>query len=72
MSFLGMKRMRLQSHCHIKRAIAHRQQRLNLLSKSLDKKTTCKYNAGSAFLLCAVNPKGPCQDCRHYEHKENN
>ncbi len=63
--------MRLQSHRYIKRAIAYRQQRLNLLSKTFDKKKICKYNAGSAFLLCAVNPKGPCEVCSHYEPKGN-
>ncbi|QKQ75636.1 DUF6464 family protein [Nostoc sp. TCL240-02] len=28
---------------------------------------TCKYNAGSRMLRCAVNPCGPCEGCTHYE-----
>ncbi len=61
--------MRLESHRYIKRAIAYREQRLDLLSKTLNKKATCKYNAGSAFLLCAVNSKGLCEECSYYEKK---
>ncbi|GBE92248.1 DUF6464 family protein [Nostoc cycadae] len=28
---------------------------------------TCIYNAKSEIVRCAVNPHGPCQDCRYYE-----
>ncbi|QLE47966.1 hypothetical protein FD724_07430 [Nostoc sp. C057] len=28
---------------------------------------TCKYNAGSRMLRCAVNPCGPCEGCNDYE-----
>lgn len=28
---------------------------------------TCQFNARSAHIRCAVNPMGPCQECRHYE-----
>lgn len=28
---------------------------------------TCRFNARSAYLRCAVNPEGPCQGCRYYE-----
>ncbi|WP_442942544.1 DUF6464 family protein [Nostoc sp.] len=28
---------------------------------------TCKYNARSRMLRCAVNPCGPCEGCSHYE-----
>lgn len=31
---------------------------------------TCRYNARSSYIRCAVNPEGPCQDCRFYESKE--
>jgi hypothetical protein len=31
---------------------------------------SCQYNARSGYLRCAVNPSGPCQDCRYYEPKE--
>jgi len=30
-------------------------------------KVSCKYNARSPYMRCAVNPSGPCQDCRHYD-----
>ncbi|WP_036485631.1 DUF6464 family protein [Myxosarcina sp. GI1] len=28
---------------------------------------TCRYNAHSEIMRCAVNPEGPCQDCHYYE-----
>jgi len=28
---------------------------------------SCKFNARSRYIRCAVNPEGPCQRCRHYE-----
>lgn len=28
---------------------------------------TCQLNARSPHIRCAVNPMGPCQDCRFYE-----
>ncbi|HEY9617932.1 MAG TPA: DUF6464 family protein [Microcoleaceae cyanobacterium] len=31
---------------------------------------TCRFNARSAYLRCAVNPSGPCQECPYYESKE--
>ena len=31
---------------------------------------SCKFNARSGYIRCAVNPDGPCNGCRHYEHKE--
>ncbi|MEA5496681.1 DUF6464 family protein [Limnoraphis robusta Tam1] len=30
---------------------------------------TCQYNARSSYIRCAVNPSGPCQDCRFYQAK---
>lgn len=27
----------------------------------------CQYNARSPVLRCAVNPEGPCADCRYFE-----
>lgn len=30
---------------------------------------TCRFNAHSELLRCAVNPEGPCQGCRLYEQK---
>nr|WP_206753485.1 DUF6464 family protein [Microcoleus sp. FACHB-831] len=67
MTNLAMERMRLQSHAQIKRLINYHEQRYRLLSKTIDKQATCKYNASSAFLLCAVNPSGPCEECSHYQ-----
>ncbi|MEA5503709.1 DUF6464 family protein [Halotia wernerae UHCC 0503] len=31
---------------------------------------SCKFNAQSGYIRCAVNPTGPCQSCRYYEPKE--
>jgi hypothetical protein len=31
---------------------------------------SCKFNARSGYVRCAVNPSGPCQGCRHYESRE--
>ncbi len=28
---------------------------------------SCRFNARSGYIRCAVNPQGPCQGCRHYE-----
>ncbi|MEG4801562.1 DUF6464 family protein [Microcoleus sp. ARI1-B5] len=28
---------------------------------------TCEYNARSNYIRCAVNPEGPCQNCRYYQ-----
>lgn len=31
---------------------------------------TCRFNARSSYIRCAVNPFGPCQTCSQYEAKE--
>lgn len=31
---------------------------------------TCRFNARSAYLRCAVNPGGPCKGCPYYESIE--
>jgi hypothetical protein len=31
---------------------------------------SCKFNAHSEILRCAVNPTGPCAGCRVYEQKD--
>ena len=31
---------------------------------------SCRFNARSAYIRCAVNPCGPCQECRYYESRE--
>jgi hypothetical protein len=28
---------------------------------------TCRFNAHSEIIRCAVNPNGPCESCRYYE-----
>lgn len=30
---------------------------------------TCQLNARSPHIRCAVNPTGPCEDCRSYEER---
>jgi hypothetical protein len=32
--------------------------------------TSCRFNAHSEILRCAVNPDGPCAGCRYYEGQE--
>lgn len=31
---------------------------------------TCRFNARSAYIRCAVNPSGPCDNCCDYEPRE--
>ncbi len=31
---------------------------------------TCQFNARSAYIRCAVNPSGPCENCLHYQPKD--
>ena len=31
---------------------------------------SCQYNARSGYLRCAVNPEGPCENCRFYEQRQ--
>lgn len=31
---------------------------------------SCQFNARSAYIRCAVNPMGPCQECPHYRPKD--
>lgn len=28
---------------------------------------SCRFNARSQYIRCAVNPAGPCEECSHYE-----
>ena len=28
---------------------------------------SCRFNARSEIMRCAVNPEGPCKECRYYE-----
>jgi hypothetical protein len=64
---LVRNRMRMQVHARIRRQIEYYQQRLRLISHRSNRGATCKYNAHSPFLLCAVNPSGSCEQCPHYE-----
>lgn len=31
---------------------------------------SCKFNARSGYIRCAVNPDGPCNGCCHYQSRE--
>lgn len=31
---------------------------------------SCQFNARSAYIRCAINPTGPCQECRYYQIKD--
>ena len=67
MNSLVFQKMRQLSHAYVRQQINYYQQRLTLASRCIDKQASCKYNADSAFLLCAVNPYGPCSKCGEYE-----
>ena len=30
---------------------------------------SCRNNAKSPYLRCAINPSGPCEDCPNYEER---
>ncbi|MFB2839119.1 DUF6464 family protein [Floridanema evergladense] len=32
--------------------------------------TSCKFNARSPHLRCAINPDGPCDSCTHYQMRD--
>ena len=32
---------------------------------------SCQFNGRSPFIRCAVNPDGPCADCRYYQERPN-
>lgn len=70
MTNIGMERMRLQSHQQIRRFLQLHEQQQRILSKKVDRQKTCRFNANSAFLRCAVNPSGCCSDCQYYEPQE--
>ncbi|PSB11164.1 hypothetical protein C7B61_03230 [filamentous cyanobacterium CCP1] len=31
---------------------------------------SCKFNARSSYIRCAVNPFGPCEGCSQYQERE--
>lgn len=31
---------------------------------------SCRFNAHSPYLRCAVNPSGPCENCSYYDPKK--
>lgn len=70
MTNIGMERMRLQSHKQIRRFLQYHEQQHYILSKNVQRQRTCRFNANSAFLKCAVNPSGSCSDCQHYQPQE--
>jgi len=78
------KQQRWQSRLRRVRAIAvdRRSQRIYSLDSGEDDdeelsqlhsyfvgEISCKYNARSPYIRCAVNPCGPCEDCIHYESR---
>lgn len=43
---------------------------LNQVKPGIVGDATCKYNARSPHIRCAVNPCGPCDDCSHREEEK--
>ncbi|MBE9114836.1 hypothetical protein IQ249_02895 [Lusitaniella coriacea LEGE 07157] len=31
---------------------------------------SCRYNARSPYIRCAINPNGPCENCPHYQPRQ--
>lgn len=60
MTSRGFERMRLKSHALIRRRLLRER-----LQRG-DRRFSCQYWSRSPFLLCAVNPSGPCNTCSHY------
>jgi sorbitol-specific phosphotransferase system component IIC len=80
LSFLFLRKMQMRAQERLRRAMqtAERRQIQRLLSLPVDYQYvegmgsligdfTCRYNARSAHIRCAVNPIGPCEECPHYE-----
>ena len=77
-----MRRSQARRQAELTAAIAvPRRQQLNLNSPPLDRyylegvgyligDISCKFNARSGYLQCAVNPQGTCRNCSHYEPRE--
>ena len=61
MTSRGFERMRLKSHALIRRRLAR-----GRLQRG-ERRFSCQFWSQSPFLLCAVNPTGPCQTCPHYQ-----
>ena len=40
------------------------------ISKLIKGDRACKFSANSPLLRCAVNPKGSCESCQHFESKD--
>ncbi len=70
--------MRAQSRLHNAMQAAERRQIQRLLSVPTDYRyiegvgaligdASCRFNAHSAQIRCAVNPSGPCKECPYYE-----
>lgn len=49
-------------------AVYYRERRREL-SKRYIGDPSCRYNAHSPYIRCAVNPHGPCKGCFHYQGK---
>jgi type II secretory pathway pseudopilin PulG len=80
LTWLLSKRMERRAQERLRAAIAaaERRQLQQLLRRSNDHQYvegigsligdfTCRYNARSPYIRCAVNPSGPCESCRSYE-----
>ncbi|NJL01854.1 MAG: hypothetical protein HC910_15310 [Spirulinaceae cyanobacterium SM2_1_0] len=51
---------------HAQGAIARREADYEWRASSLGE-PSCRFNARSPYLRCAVNPSGPCEHCPHYQ-----
>ena len=80
LSFVFFRKMHMRAQARLRNAMqaAERRQIQRLLSLPSDYHyvegvgaligdLTCRYNARSAQIRCAVNPSGPCEECPYYE-----
>ncbi len=80
LSFVLLRKMQMRAQARLRNAVqaAERRQIQRLLSLpaeyhyvegvgALIGDSTCRYNARSTQIRCAVNPSGPCKECPYYE-----
>ena len=56
-----------QQHDRLRRPSSRNSDRYLRATKYFIGDTTCRNNAHSPYIRCAINPSGPCEGCSHYE-----
>lgn len=58
-----------QQHDRLRIPTYHNGDRYQRVTKYFIGDTTCRNNAHSPYIRCAINPSGPCKECSHYEKR---